>query len=103
MAATPGPWEVSANPHPTKACNYVIGPDGHEVAVVFSVAGDTDEDCWQRCCDDARIVAAARDLLLALSWLHDLEQGRHATEYQEQKLLAMGAARAAIRKATGAE
>lgn len=80
---TPGPWVVRVHQNWTDVDSKY-----------FTVAGDVSND-------DATLIAAAPDMLLALIWLVGLKDGR-PHDYEEQKPLAWGAARAAIARATGA-
>ena len=72
--------------------------------MVASIYGD-DPDCKpdDRMLANARLIAAAPDLLLALVWLHSLStvEGTKRADLGEQLQLAMASAAAAITKATG--
>lgn len=92
---TPGPWVTDG----TDVCQTNHG--GLHVIAQMSVPICGDDD-WQEVEKvNARLIASAPDLLLALSWLVGLKDKRPA-DYYEQKPLAWAAARAAIAKATGA-
>ena len=76
---TPGPWRVETEPY-----IHVRSDAGCVLAADYT----TDEN--------AALICAAPDLLLALSWLVGLHDERPA-DYEEQKPLAWAAARAAIK------
>lgn len=94
---TPGPWEV-ADEHPDGVLDRSVMADGYYVATVH----DTACDCWDA---DARLIAAAPDLLAALK---DMREGwRYIREHHRYLYgvvwdRAEQAADAAIAKAEGA-
>lgn len=83
---TPGPWRI----HKVRQNLWIDDVvTGNPIAAVRH--GRKEEV-------HARLIAAAPELLLALSWLVGLEDER-PSDYDDQKPLALGAARAAIAKA----
>jgi hypothetical protein len=94
--ATPGPWHI------TPLGGWTPWEGAIEVAVHRSGINDT--ICWTPSGGneqaDAQLIAAAPDLLMALAWLVGIKD-RRPTDYEEQKVLAWAAARAAIAKAEG--
>lgn len=109
MTHTPGPWVVG-EPHPTNACAYVRAAGAHrgqEVATLFycSEGGAIGSDgIWpdQPNRDaNARLIAAAPDMLEALIMMTDLVDDllvQAGANYADE----LAAARAAIAKAKGA-
>jgi hypothetical protein len=92
---TPGPWHI----HDTEPFT-VCGPDGDSVAGADAFKRSMEENGA-----NARLIAAAPELLMALIWLVDLKAKKDAagknSEYEEEKILAWAGARAAILKAVG--
>jgi len=94
---TPGPWTVG------KHSMSAVFADKRLVASCAGYSSSDDQEATHLENEaNANLVAAAPDLLLALSWLVGLKDGR-PTDYEEQKPLAWAAARAALAKATGKE
>ena len=92
---TPGPWMV-VDDHPDKAC-YYIQDKNHldEIATIYRYERNP--------CDtlaDARLIAAAPDLLKALEGIAALLE---QLGFVSDASLTVGAARAAIAKAKGEE
>lgn len=96
-APTPGPWTVEAHTtYPTDAVR-ISGPDGFQIAATRQLHGYRPDKtaAWYEARANARLMAAAPDLLEALKTLSDAfpAQSTHP---------AVKAARAAIAKAEGA-
>jgi hypothetical protein len=89
---TPGPWPYTRTgdgKRITIGAGLVEGPNGYEVAEVYS------DDCDAAEAEaNARLIAAAPDLLAALQWV--------MSAHGEQLHDALAAANEAIARATGA-
>jgi hypothetical protein len=95
---TPGPWRADLSDDDFQ----LTGADGSPILMSFSDQyGSSSIDCDKA---DARLIAAAPDMLLALSWLLGLVErpsmASKPDDYEAEMLLARAAARAAIAKAT---
>lgn len=106
---TPGPWHATASCEglPLTRIGYAMrgvggGYDSHCIALL-SVSQGSDEQTNA----NARLIAAAPELLEALQALHaicrdcDLEEGQQERPTEEQYVAAMERAEAAIAAATG--
>lgn len=92
---TPGPWEAR-NDHPTSACLHVTDSRGGDVATVFfAPEEDPDSRYLPVRAANARLIAAAPDLLAACRAVESAQRGG---DYGA----AFDAVRAAIAKATEA-
>lgn len=113
---TPGPWrvgysdetEAEALEHDTivvtRVTNKLIPEEICEVAVPFlSEMPDDGSAPIERALADARLIAAAPDLLAALVAMNALAEGPPAGVTVAMKREVITNARAAIRKATGSE
>lgn len=87
---TPGPWCAVDVDHAVAICTV----DGHTVADVFAMA---DAECGVTTDANARLVAAAPDLLEALQEAHEALDG-----VRPYTVGLMNAINSAIAKATGA-
>jgi len=88
---TPGPWSVEEMP--SGRLTVTAGQ--------FFVAGDTNE--WGLSDADARLIAAAPELLEALVRLEaELVQDKYGEDYEPSPFENLALARAAIAKAMGA-
>lgn len=90
---TPGPWET----YHECGDESVLGPDGFMVAdcAIFSLRPGA--PTVERCRANARLIAAAPDMLAALRALVPADFDQHPDDFTEE----WHAARAAIAKATG--
>jgi len=98
MKFTREPWKIVNQGDESTPVLVVTGPKspgGNEICIVTTGSYDDETDRA-----NARLIAAAPGLLLALSWLVGLKDER-PSDYKEQKPLAWAAARAAIATATG--
>lgn len=91
---TPGPWAVEVDPH-DPSCLNVTSETLPYVAAVF---GDSSTPTLQQCFN-ARLIAAAPDLLSALQWAVNQIDDDLDPDHQN----ALHAARAAIVRATGGQ
>ena len=94
---TPGPWEVVVNPYSTG--RYVYSADNRRLAIVNEKDAGLEADESRA---NARLFAAAPDLLDALELLMDYQNGPPLPSYGHRWNEAMELARAAIAKAEGA-
>lgn len=96
MSHTPGPWThypfLSGSENHS---GFGVNGNGFRLASAHPIDSDGNEGEA-----NARLIAAAPELLMALAWLVGLKDER-PSDYAEQKPLAWAAARAAIAKATG--
>lgn len=108
MAHTPGPWEVVNNPpnEDGSTATSIYGSDQYVADVYCGYAGSRNMPNAEAAAN-ARLIAAAPDLLVALEQLvSDYERGIHVefggSPWLKEKLEELDYARAAIAKATGA-
>lgn len=87
---TPGPWDVSGDGF------AVFGADGHLVARCNPTEDEPTDAEWSEAETNARLIAAATDLLAALLRLMAAFSHAHTSDAE-----AYTEAQAAIRKATG--
>jgi len=92
---TPGPWEIEEHYH--FGYRWISGPGHSQLAQVVWCMED--EDRSPECEANARLIAAAPELLDALCYLLQTSTG----ETHEQWLEAMDQAIAAIAKAKGSQ
>ena len=93
MSHTPGTWVVFDD-HPDKVCFHIREDDRFdEIAAIYRYQGNPRDTLA-----DARLIAAAPELLDALCYLLEASSGQGP---HEQWLAAMDQARAAIAKALG--
>jgi hypothetical protein len=92
MSNTPGPW------HTSRSEVYVYAKDEHDepIAEIYAVNG------WDQAKADARLIAAAPELLEALKQIRDAEPSEDKTAAEDWRDLR-AIARAAIAKATATE
>jgi len=96
---TPGPWREHSHRQ--------IGPDAGIVCEVWSAIGETDADRIAQADANARLIAAAPDLLEALQEMvagdaEAIEDAKRlGVPFPDEMLAAYHKARAAIAKATG--
>jgi len=89
---TPGTWVVFDD-HPDKACVHIREDNGFdEIAAIYRYRGNPRDPLA-----DARLIAAAPELLEALENLLKVHEGEGGTQHHAGDI-----ARAAIAKATGA-
>lgn len=98
MTHTPGPWQVSGGRSRIDAYGHTVGPDGFGIACVFYSDQTTAEHIASLA--DARLIAAAPDLLKALNALERqvLQNNIRGDEWMDE---ALELTRAAIAKAEG--
>lgn len=95
MRHTPGPWHVDPDPRPDMEWNnHIYGADG--MAVCFMAHSDGKDD--ERDEANARLIAAAPDLLSALEAVEQAYSNRHSPQHRTACLMQ---AQAAIKKAKG--
>lgn len=95
MKHTPGPWRIYHH----SSMDLRIIQDHSEETCVAAIPNWKIEHHEERYAN-ARLIAAAPELLEAAMWLIGLKDIR-PHDYEEQRPLAWNALRAAIRKATG--
>ena len=101
---TPGPWKVG---YKNESGRYIEAPDGYVAVVHYWSRSDEEMEA------NARLIAAAPDLLEALIWMVenddtnegdepvDLLGGESWNEYNAYWIDGLNRARSAIAKATG--
>lgn len=99
---TPGPWAAGrAIPEDGAVSRIVRAGDDH-IAVVMDL-----EDAAQEAADNARLIAAAPELLAALNALLNLSVKGHALadrlQFSDSGRAILNQARAAIARATGSQ
>lgn len=90
-AHTAGPWKAIGNPYSDKARD-IVSPEGDRIAAVNGAAFDNSSEVAA----NARLIAAAPDLLAALQWAVE------AADINQYEADWYADARAAIAKAKGA-
>lgn len=106
MKHTPGPWRLIRNQFSeycsTEFCEMAIMSGGDMNMIVAGVVSD----CIEEHQSNARLIAAAPELLEALKRIHMRLEAYHDSEQEmpvDSLFVCLDAARAAIHKATGEE
>ena len=102
-APTPGPWVVEAHTtYPTDAVR-ISGPDGFQIAATRQLHEYRPDKtaAWYEARANARLMAAAPDLLEALKGLMDIPSHDGTQETSAKRIAIKRAARAAIERAEG--
>ena len=95
MSHTPAPWQVTKHDD----CDASIITAGHE-SIAFVYIDDNEKPATENNRADARLIAAAPDLLSALSGMLEIfVESDQLANFEDMETVK--AARAAIKKATG--
>ena len=92
---TPGPWTANKPTQSNGRAEVHAGPMLVAQAFNWLLDAEGDEQCWA----DARLIAAAPDLLAALNDMLNAENSYPYGGMSESEIAAIGKARAAIARA----
>jgi hypothetical protein len=74
MKHTPGPWSVANNVHHNRESQRIDGPEGMQIASTMVLSGHDKTSAFYEAHGNAKLIAAAPDLLAALKRLTELVQ-----------------------------
>ena len=95
-AHTPGPWHTASTPDGTRGAIYRANPNPNfPLATVLAIGNDREERA------NARLIAAAPDMLALLQQYSELNTGLSGAEYMRRKVALDEQAAALIAKARG--